>query len=146
MKKFLICVLALFTMSIEGFTQDVIYKVNKQEIKAKILEVNAQEIKYKNFSNLDGPTYSINKVEVLMILYQNGTSEVIGGRLTPSSKDSIVNYKKLAEKEKVEFKNIYGKNMFSINLFPLVFKSLNITYERFFAKQKLAIKIPIYIG
>lgn len=56
---------------------DVIILKNGQEIKAKVLEVGATEIKYKLCDNLDGPTFSKNKSEVFMIKYPNGTSTVI---------------------------------------------------------------------
>jgi hypothetical protein len=60
-----------------SFAQDVIVKNDKTEIKAKVLEITDQVIKYKKFELLEGPTYNINKVEVFMIIYKNGTKEYI---------------------------------------------------------------------
>ena len=40
------------------------------------MEVTTSEIKYKKFDNLDGPTFSILKSEVLIIRYKNGTKDV----------------------------------------------------------------------
>jgi hypothetical protein len=41
------------------------------------MEITTNEIKYKKFDNLEGPTISILKSEVFMIKYQNGTKDVI---------------------------------------------------------------------
>ncbi len=56
---------------------DLIILKNGQEIKSKVLEVGTAEIKYKECSNLNGPTFSKNISEVFMIKYPNGTSTVI---------------------------------------------------------------------
>lgn len=60
-----------------SFAQDVIVKNDKTEIKAKVLEITDELIKYKKFEMLEGPTYNINKTEVFMIIYKNGTKEYI---------------------------------------------------------------------
>lgn len=56
---------------------DVIILKNGQEIKAKVLEVGTNEIKYKMCDNLEGPTFSKKKSEVFKIQYPNGSSTVI---------------------------------------------------------------------
>lgn len=55
--------------------QDIIVKNDKTEIKAKVLEIQEAEIKYKRFDFLDGPVYSIPKQSVFIILYENGRRE-----------------------------------------------------------------------
>lgn len=59
-----------------SFAQDNIIKQDGTEIKAKILEVGSVEIRYKKTANLEGPTYTIEKNEVFMIQYANGTSDL----------------------------------------------------------------------
>ena len=44
-------------------------------IVSKILEITANEVKYKKFTNLEGPTYTISKAEVKVINYANGEKE-----------------------------------------------------------------------
>lgn len=58
------------------FAQDIIIKVNGEEIKSKILEVNQGEIKYKKHANTNGPTYTIPKSEIFMIKYENGEKDI----------------------------------------------------------------------
>ena len=47
------------------------------EISVITEEVGNTEIRYKKCSNLNGPTYTINKSKVLMIKYRNGTKDII---------------------------------------------------------------------
>ena len=77
MKKIIPILAAIIVCSFTAKSQDVIIKNDKTEIKTKILEVRDDVIKYKKFDNQEGPTYSIKKSEVLMIMYQNGTKEII---------------------------------------------------------------------
>ena len=54
------------------FSQDVIIKLDGTEIESSVIELGTEEIKYKNFNNIDGPTYIILKSEVLKIKFENG--------------------------------------------------------------------------
>lgn len=75
MKKKLLS--ALLTVStFFSYSQDIITKRNGDEIKARILEVGTQEIKFKKFENMDGPLFVMTKGEVLFIKYENGTKDV----------------------------------------------------------------------
>ena len=58
------------------FAQDVIHKNDSTTIDAKVQEIGETEIKYRKFSNPDGPTYTVKKSEVAYIAYQNGEKEV----------------------------------------------------------------------
>lgn len=76
MKKLLLCILSLLPTFIEA--QDVIVKKDGSTIISKILEVNSSEVKYKKYSNLDGPVFVINKSEIQVINYENGDKEDLG--------------------------------------------------------------------
>ena len=52
--------------------QDVIVKKDNSTVLCKVLEVSSSEIKYKKWSNQDGPTYSTNISDVIRINYENG--------------------------------------------------------------------------
>ncbi len=69
--------------------QDIIIRKDGSEIQAKVLEVNPDQVKYKQFDNLDGPIYSENKSRILKIKYANG-SEDIFVKETPSVQDQVV--------------------------------------------------------
>jgi len=75
MKKQLLFVSQLFIATF-CFSQDIIVKSNGEEIKTKIIEVNQQEIKYKNFDYPSGPSFSISKSDIFMVRYENGTKDI----------------------------------------------------------------------
>lgn len=56
--------------------QDLITLKDGSDVQAKIIEVGTTEIKYKRFSNLDGPVFIVNKSDVLIIRYENGEKDV----------------------------------------------------------------------
>lgn len=93
--RFIIILFICFS-SIKGYTQDLIVKNDKTEIKSKVEEITDDVIKYKKFEMLDGPTYSINKREVFMIVYKNGTKEYIENT-TPTQPIQITNNTRNAE-------------------------------------------------
>ena len=55
--------------------QDVIVKKDGSTIVSKVIEITATEVKYKRFSNQDGPTYTIAKTEIQAINYENGEKD-----------------------------------------------------------------------
>ena len=72
MKKILILTVALLT-AFNLFAQDIIITSDAKRIEAKILEVSSSEIKYKEFNNLEGPTFILTNDELNTVIYQNGT-------------------------------------------------------------------------
>ena len=61
--------------AIHANAQDVILMKDGNTIVSKILEITASDIKYKKFSNLEGPTYTISKADVKVINYANGEKD-----------------------------------------------------------------------
>ena len=70
--------------------QDVIVKQDGSTILSKVMEINSAEIKYKKWSNVDGPIYAISRSEVLSINYQNGEVEVFS-TMIEDDLDNLVN-------------------------------------------------------
>ena len=60
----------------QNVNADIITLQNGNEIKVKVMEITASEVKYKRFDNLDGPVIVVPKSEVFAINYENGTREV----------------------------------------------------------------------
>lgn len=80
------------------YSQDVILKKNGDEIKVKVIEISKNNIKYKDFSSLNGPTRNIYTSEVFMVKYENGTKEVF--KKNESPKVNTVSSKSLTESYK----------------------------------------------
>ena len=75
MKKISLILLSVLITSF-AFAQDVIITKDGKKIESKILEVNEYDIKYKNFENPDGPTYTMKKSEIATIVYEGGQVDV----------------------------------------------------------------------
>lgn len=74
MKKILAIFIILFT-GISLYSQDIIVKRDGTTINAKVLAIGTSVIEYKKWNNQDGPTYSIEKSEILAINYKNGDKD-----------------------------------------------------------------------
>lgn len=55
--------------------QDIIVKVDGTTILSKVLEINVDNVKYKKFKNINGPSYTISIEDILAINYENGEKE-----------------------------------------------------------------------
>lgn len=77
LNKFTFSVLAIASIAIssEMKAQDIIHRNNGKKIESKIIEINSNEIKYKDFYNQDGPIYTLDKKFINQIVFQNGTIE-----------------------------------------------------------------------
>ncbi|MEJ8756697.1 hypothetical protein WG947_06810 [Pontibacter sp. H259] len=79
MIKSLLSISLLALVSSHCLAQDIITKKNGEGVKAKVTEITTTEIKYKRFDNLEGPTYTLAKSDVLLVKYENNTEEVFTG-------------------------------------------------------------------
>jgi hypothetical protein len=75
MKKaaFLILILAAIGSAVNA--QDKIYRSNGKIIEAKVIEVGSSEVKYREFKDLEGPTYVLETDRIKKIVYENGKVE-----------------------------------------------------------------------
>lgn len=76
--RYLVLFCLFFVFSLPSFSQDLIILNSGDEIEAKVTEIGDKHIKYKKYNNLSGPNYTIKKVKVLMIRYENGTKDIFG--------------------------------------------------------------------
>lgn len=76
MKRITLILSALIFGATAAMAQDIITKRNGEDVEAKIVEVNQNDLRYKKANNPDGPTYTIAKKDVLLVRYQNGTNEI----------------------------------------------------------------------
>ncbi|MEP1094243.1 MAG: hypothetical protein ABJG78_04000 [Cyclobacteriaceae bacterium] len=75
MMKLTLIVLGLSIMT-NATSQDVITTKDGNEIEAIVKEVTVESVKYQKKENPDGPIYTLNKSEIFMIKYENGTKDV----------------------------------------------------------------------
>ena len=123
--------LALFT-SLTVHCQDVIVKKDGGTIVSKVLEVNTADIKYKKFSNQNGPTYSINKNEIISINYENGEKDVFNnsdnrhisndGIAVNANEDQDANFKVLQSMSNIDVRYIGKPSNEKANMLIEIFK------------------------
>jgi len=58
-----------------GFGQDRIILMDSTEILSRVLEVNEKNVRYRKYTNLEGPIYSKLKREIDKIIYKNGEED-----------------------------------------------------------------------
>tara|TARA_B110000240_G_scaffold83663_1_gene95257 strand:- start:75 stop:656 length:582 start_codon:yes stop_codon:yes gene_type:complete len=66
----------LFLYSLNSFSQDLFIYKNGSELNVKVLRVNKNDISYKKNSNINGPEYVEDKINLFMIKYENGTKDI----------------------------------------------------------------------
>ncbi len=62
--------------------QDIITKLSGEDVKVKVTEITLMDVKFKKFDNLDGPVYVVPKSEILIVRYENGTTETFAQEQT----------------------------------------------------------------
>ncbi len=159
MRGFFLSVLLILLCSSVAYSQDVIYTTGGNKLQTKVTEINSTDIKYKDFNNLEGPTYVITKKDVVLIQYSNGVAEVINNNpnsITPKGTDFVTyNSAKPSEKtkpvekakptektkpEKKEFNLYYlNNNMISINALALANGDVTLMYDRDILNNKLSL-------
>ena len=75
MKKTLLLFLAMAGCIATAAAQDMIIKRDASRIEARVTEISPAEVRYKRFSNPDGPTYVLPVSEIAAIRYANGEEE-----------------------------------------------------------------------
>lgn len=80
---------SLILLANSGFAQDIIILKSGDEIQSQVEEVGTDIIKYHKFENLTGPIYSIEKTQVFMIKYKNGTKDVFNAESTPAVQQAM---------------------------------------------------------
>ena len=89
MKKLLFVLFAVWCGAMTAAAQDLIVKTDASQVEARVLEISPDAVRYKRFSNPDGPTYVLPVAEIRDIRYANGeveyyAKEVPAEPLTPA--------------------------------------------------------------
>lgn len=161
MRQILSVLFTLFLFANIAYSQDILYTTAGSKLKGRVTEINLKDIKYKDFSNLEGPTYVISKTDVVLIQYANGTTEVINDNpntlapkitetITPDEKPSEKSvyvpfdrnnpYAKAKKSDKKGFNLYYlNNNTLSINALALANGDLTLMYDRDILKSRMSL-------
>lgn len=119
--------------------QDIVYTISGNKIQANVTEVNTTDVKYKDFSNPEGPTYVISKREVVLVLYRDGSTQIVNDNPPPlSPKTTEDKASRLPEKKPL---NLYylSKNLLSINALALMNGDVTLLYDRELLDSRLCL-------
>lgn len=72
MRKIIFLSICICLVSLAAKSQDKIYRKNGKVVEAKIVEIGSSEVKYKEFSNPDGPVYVLETDVIKKIVFENG--------------------------------------------------------------------------
>lgn len=72
MEKKVLLLMLFIGSSVLSNAQDIIVTTNSEKIEANIVEVSGTEVKYKSFTNPDGPLFVLSTANIASIIYRNG--------------------------------------------------------------------------
>ena len=75
-KKLFLTMMAALLYIVSASAQDIILKRDASEIEAKVLEISDTELRYKSWTDIEGPTRIINVSEIFWIKYSDGSKEL----------------------------------------------------------------------
>ena len=91
MKKLLLLICFFSLSSILTLNaQDRIVFRNADEVKAKVISITDNDVTYIAWDNLEGPSYTISKNNILFIEYKNGKKEVINADNNSAAKQPLI--------------------------------------------------------
>ena len=74
MKKIVLTLIGIVSLCTVSAQDRIVFK-DSNEINVKVTNVSPDTVTYKQWGNLEGPTYTVYKSEILFIAYQNGAKE-----------------------------------------------------------------------
>jgi len=105
----LIFLLIVIQFSLKSFSQDTLRKISGEFYIVTVTEVSDENVKYKKYSNLEGPIYVVSKNEIEYIHYKNGEIETYNKKKpnlnSENTEDLFVLLTKKGNKVYVDSKN-----------------------------------------
>lgn len=145
---------SLVLSAILGLAQDQIFKRDNSKVLAKIIEINPTQVKYKLFDYQNGPLIILNKDEVALIIYQNGSHEVFNPKpvyIAPESSYEPISKAQIKAAKKQEESELFdsltkNKNLISFNILEPMNGCIGISYLKEFTDKHLQFYTPLIIG
>jgi len=111
MRKILTTCLCSIFAGLTLFAQDIIITTDARKIEAKILEVSKTEIKYKENSNLNGPTFILETQEISSIIYSNGQVKVYNHETAQASEDEPASVAPIVDESTAQILLLSGQTL-----------------------------------
>lgn len=111
MKKIILLLAIILGAALSAEAQDVITTRRWEQIQAKVLEVSPSHVRYKRYSNLEGPTYTIYTSDLIKIRYENGEEDIFDEALAYGGSYGSP-YAPLAYDKYKDYKALYNPRMY----------------------------------
>jgi hypothetical protein len=142
----------LFLLAVSLNAQDQLFRTDNSSLKVKIVEVGPDEIKYKLFSNVSGPTYVESRSNVSLIVYENGKHEVINATTAAPPPQTAANVPDemqpmpyvMSRKDSLTYYQ-HGSNI-SLNFLTFFNNEVGFIYTKEFFASNFNIMIPFGFG
>jgi hypothetical protein len=135
--KKLIGLFVIVMVYLPSYGQDILFMRNGQTDTVKVQEITPTEIVFKKFKRLNGPLYRINKADVVLIEFEDGTVEAIEAppeQIDPEEEEI---------RKKQAFAKSLGKHIISINYMNLFVGNLYGGYEHIFGDGLIGLKLTL---
>lgn len=145
--KTFLSTIAMIVLSCSLYAQDKIFMRDGETIDAKIKTVGTKTVTYSRYDNQSGPEYTIMKIEVLKIKYQNGSEDVFEDILPHGPHRYMRQHKTATSSEPATDPKVkYGPNL--VALAPVQFTEnglgFSLSYERVLDKTGIiAFSMPV---
>jgi hypothetical protein len=115
----------LFLNSLTLFSQDIFIYKDGEELKVKVLRINKEDVIYKKYSNINGPEYIEDKVNLFMIKYKNGSKDIFKDNIEKNKNIETKSIKQETRTEEDNCKHASDSIIFMNNKYMVVCKSCN---------------------
>jgi hypothetical protein len=119
----------------QAFCQDIITRADSVRIKASILNVGNDLIRYRLYASPDSSEYRISTLDVLFVEFADGTRRVF-------SQDAM----RRQPIDDEDYDTDFGRNILSVSISDFLFVNATVAYERISRSGKVGVKIPLSFG
>ncbi len=117
--------------------QDTIVMHDHQIIIAKLSEITPTQIKYKRFDMLNGPDYVVEKSQVKLVKYANGSMDVFPDITAPPKPVETTLSKKIENADRRKY--LYQNKIIGVNrMYKIVLNENNTQLNKLVKKAKTA--------
>jgi len=141
--KFFIVSILLCISAIHVNGQDTLVTIRKKKIPAKVVEINSKDVKYKKFSDLSGPAYTIPRVDLIKIVYANGVVDTFNYKLIMIPEPVIISLPPAMPDPR---STDYFRNFVYITATDLLMGIFTVGYEYTLKTGKTSWRIPLSLG
>lgn len=120
--------------------QDLITRTDGVVLKAQVLDVKPNLIRFRLFNAADSLVYQISPQDVRSIQMADGTVK------TFTAASAAAPAMERTETSSFNYETEYGRNVVSVYLLDFFYTNLAFAYERIVASGKIGLKFPIMIG